>query len=151
MVGRADAASTSGSIWLRYRRRCRWDQGSRRRRRGPAHAVVELDPLAARTVVWALREFERRRRVIGLPVPPAVTAIVDRLILETHEGAADTRHSAPAADVVELIDTATAARILDVSPRHVRRLAADLDGQRLAGRWHFNRAIVDDYAQQRQH
>ncbi|MDF3309883.1 helix-turn-helix domain-containing protein [Rhodococcus sp. T2V] len=47
---------------------------------------------------------------------------------------------------VELISTREAAEVLNVSPRHVQRIAASLDGRRTAGRWIFDRAVVEAYA-----
>jgi hypothetical protein len=47
------------------------------------------------------------------------------------------------------IDSAEAAGILEVTVRHVRRIAADLDGQCIAGRWMFLRHNVIDYAEQK--
>ena len=47
----------------------------------------------------------------------------------------------------DLIGIAAAARILGVTQRHVRRIAADLDGVRIDGRfWIFDRQVVVAYA-----
>jgi hypothetical protein len=46
------------------------------------------------------------------------------------------------------IGTPEAAAILDWSTRKVQRLAADLDGQRVAGRWMFRESAVRDYAKE---
>lgn len=47
----------------------------------------------------------------------------------------------------EPIGIGTAARILGVTQRHVRRIAADLDGTRIDGRfWIFDREVVEAYA-----
>ena len=48
-----------------------------------------------------------------------------------------------------LVDVFEAAEILRCSPRHVRRIAADLDGQQVAGRWVFNRDNCIEYAEYR--
>ena len=45
-----------------------------------------------------------------------------------------------------LIGAIEAASILGCSPRHVRRIAADLDGQFVEGRWVFRRQAVAEYA-----
>lgn len=53
-------------------------------------------------------------------------------------------------DDLDLIGVATAASILGVSRRYVRRIAADLDGQRIDGRtWVFDRQVVAAYASAR--
>lgn len=51
----------------------------------------------------------------------------------------------------EFIDTAEAARILGCSPQYVRRIHTDLDGQRIAGRWLFDRDTVTHYAHAKGH
>lgn len=52
----------------------------------------------------------------------------------------------------ELIDTTTAATILKVSPRQVRRLARTLEGKQLpTGGWVFERTTVEDYAGSRRY
>ncbi|WP_157932145.1 MerR family transcriptional regulator [Mycobacteroides abscessus] len=38
-----------------------------------------------------------------------------------------------------------AAQILGVTPRHLRRLHADLDGQKVGSRWLFKASIVHEY------
>ena len=47
--------------------------------------------------------------------------------------------------VVGEMKTAEAARLLGVTPRHARRLAADIDGRRVAGAWTFDRSAVIAY------
>lgn len=48
-----------------------------------------------------------------------------------------------------LIGSREAANILGLSTRQVRRLAADLDGQKCSGRNLFRRSTVIEYAQER--
>lgn len=51
----------------------------------------------------------------------------------------------------DLIDSATAARILGVTRRQAVRLGATLDGTQLPnGNWTFHRGTVEDYARERQ-
>lgn len=51
----------------------------------------------------------------------------------------------------ELIDTAEAAQILDVTPRWVRDLIerGDLPAQRVGNQWVLTRQDVEDYKQKR--
>jgi len=46
------------------------------------------------------------------------------------------------------VGTAEVASVLGVTARHVRRLAADLDGRRVKGAWRFERAAVIAYRAQ---
>lgn len=46
----------------------------------------------------------------------------------------------------ELIDSDQAASILGYSARYVRRIATDLDGQQICGRWAFSKQTVLAYA-----
>ena len=45
----------------------------------------------------------------------------------------------------DFIDADQAARTLGCSSRYVRRIAADLDGRKIAGRWIFDKKLVDQY------
>lgn len=47
------------------------------------------------------------------------------------------------------IGTTTAATVLGLSTRQVQRLAADLDGRRVGGRWVFDQAAVHSYRHHR--
>jgi hypothetical protein len=49
----------------------------------------------------------------------------------------------------ELIGAREAAEILGLSKRQVQRLAGDLDGQVVGGRWLYKRTIVCEYAEAR--
>ena len=51
----------------------------------------------------------------------------------------------------KLITARQAAAILDLSKRQVQRLAADLDGRIVDGRWVFNLKAVMEYAEGKQH
>ena len=60
------------------------------------------------------------------------------------------RDVAPPADDsasdVELISTREAAEVLHMSTRNVQRIAASLDGRLTAGRYVFDRAVVEAFA-----
>lgn len=51
--------------------------------------------------------------------------------------------------VIEPMSTEEVAMILEMTPRHVRRLAQQLGGYRLRGRWIFDRAAVAAAAEDR--
>lgn len=77
----------------------------------------------------------------------ALDAVTSRSGHKDGHDEADTALSDP-----ELIDTATAAAILKVSPRQARRLARTLEGKQLnTGCWVFDRSTVEDYARSRHH
>lgn len=98
--------------------------------------------------VYALAEFKRRRRIVGQPIPTAVAELHTHLLMSAcgPEPPPAQRQSTP-----EQVDTLQAADLLGITPRHVRRIAADLDGQRIAGRWIFNRNNIIDYREGRTH
>lgn len=69
----------------------------------------------------------------------------------THTGHADVPPPTTLADSppVDTLTTAQAAKILGISPRQLRRLAKDLDGQQRGGVWHYPETRVHEYAQHR--
>ncbi|MCV7230423.1 helix-turn-helix domain-containing protein [Mycolicibacterium komossense] len=88
-----------------------------------------------------------RRQRAGQPIPDRVRHLFTYMSTGGH------RIDSPAAplkqDRDDLIDTEIAATILGCSSRHVRRLAADLEGESLTGRWLFSRRTVEEYAEAR--
>jgi len=83
--------------------------------------------------------------------PPSLWRLADKLdttiramSARGHENGYD------AAQLMEWIGTNTAAAILNWTPRHVRRRAADIDGRRISGRLVFDAAAVRDFAALRQ-
>lgn len=94
---------------------------------------------------YCVAETVRRRLLTGAPVPEWMRR------LDHHLRAMSAHGPKPVAvqpqSETEVIDTATAAQILGCSRRHVTRLAADLDGQQIAGRWIFHHHNVTEYAQ----
>lgn len=52
-------------------------------------------------------------------------------------------------DSEELVDAATAARIVGVTERQIRRLANDLDGRKCSGVWVFAKQTVVEYGEAR--
>jgi hypothetical protein len=102
----------------------------------------------ARAARYCVSETVRRRLLAGIPVP-AWLRTLDHHLARSVDG--------PETEVVQQqsklsdqpIDTAEAAAIIGCTDRHIRRIAADLDGQRIAGRWIFHRPNVTDYAEAR--
>lgn len=96
-----------------------------------------------RAALYVTSETVRRRQLTGAPIPGWLRALHRTLTGSVHgtESEAGQEESTP-----ELIDTRSAAEILGVSERYTRRIATDLDGTRIGGRWCFNRTTVTDYA-----
>lgn len=99
---------------------------------------------------YAVSEMLRTRRRVGAPVPEWLRRIDARLDAELVECTSHTGHEPDTADRhSELIGVTDAARLLGCTARHVRRLAADLDGQRAGRAWVFDRRTVTEYANAR--
>lgn len=103
---------------------------------------MNLTEHQARAARYCVAEVVRRRLLSGAPVPPWMRTLHQHL--STADG---TEYQAVQQQSEAMIDTAEAAKILGCTARYVRRIAADLDGQNIAGRWIFNRRNVTDYAE----
>lgn len=99
----------------------------------------------ARLIVYVTAEFVRRRQLTGQPIPEQVRRLLTEVSAHGTSQREATTESTP-----DLIDTAEAARILRCSTRRIRRIATDLDGEQVAGRWIFHRATVTEYAHLKQ-
>jgi hypothetical protein len=76
---------------------------------------------------------------------PRLTRLEATLRAET--AAANGHADAPGADVVvpfveDVMSTEEVAAATGISPRHIRRRAAELGGRRIAGRWCFDPVII---------
>lgn len=92
-----------------------------------------------------------RRRVRYEPIPADLVTAHRRITAAYHTmSASGPENDSQPTQLDERIDTTEASLILAVTPRHVRRLAADLDGTKKRD-WTFSRASVERYAQGRQH
>lgn len=108
---------------------------------------MSLDAADLRATRFVVAEFTRRRRLAGQAVPPAVARLYCHLMSDNGpEPVVAQEQSEPA---TELIDSNQAAEILGCTERHVRRIVADIDGHRIAGRWTFNRHTVTEYASEK--
>lgn len=91
----------------------------------------------------------RSRKRTGEPIPSwlrqhhaRLDAEIRRMSRAGHESLSDTEELHPMDD---LITAREAGEILGVSKRQTQRLAADLDGQIVGGRWLFSRSAVAEY------
>src|SRR5579875_503072 len=107
---------------------------------------MTLDETDLRGAYYCAAEVLRRRRLSGQPIPSWLRGHFDRLDRAVRAAAASTSGHESGCVERELRQqwlTATqAAQALGVSARHVRRLAADLDGQLVGGRWLFPAGTV---------
>ncbi|MGB3699313.1 MAG: hypothetical protein WBA05_17940 [Gordonia sp. (in: high G+C Gram-positive bacteria)] len=95
----------------------------------------------ARMLAFVIAEFIRRRQITGQPIPDRVRGLLRAV---SAHGTAEP--VAPQESPADLIDSEQAAQICGCSSRRIRRIAADLDGEQIAGRWIFHRHNVIEYA-----
>jgi len=110
---------------------------------------VNLDGELLRAAMFVTAEACRTRALAGRPIPGSLRRLHERLDVAVRVSASgpDDEQDRAASELVEMIDTAEAAVMLGKSTRQVRRIAADLDGKFVAGRWLFSRAAVTEYAE----
>jgi len=96
---------------------------------------------------YAVCDVVARRRLHRNPVPPGMDALEQRLRQPMMSANGHDLGGAPAElKQNTLIGSVEAATLLGCTARHVRRIAADLEGQRVEGVWVFRRQPVVDYA-----
>lgn len=99
-----------------------------------------------RLIRYAVCDLVARRQLHRNPIPPGMDALERRL--QAAMSADGHEFSSGAADLSLdiLIGAEEAATLLGCTARHVRRIAADLEGQCVQGQWVFRRQDVVDYA-----
>jgi hypothetical protein len=109
---------------------------------------MNLDRHQLLTVRYALEDVIVRRRLGNKPIPPALTELHRHVNAALSASGHENDTASGELDTDDLINAAEAAEILDCSPRHARRIDADLDGQRCpCGRGRvYRRQTVIDYA-----
>ena len=95
---------------------------------------------------YATRDLLTRRKLGGRPIPPGMDALERRLQAAMSVGGHESDSSAAELNQNALIGAVEAATLLGCSARHVRRIASDLEGQRVEGQWVFRRQDVAAYA-----
>jgi hypothetical protein len=112
---------------------------------------MTLDDATVRTAFYCCSEVLRRRIRCGEPVPQWLkdhhAHLYNAVVLSRpghRPGAVE-----PELKAEKLIGAREAADILGMSKRQVQRLAADLDGQIIDGRWLFKERTVLTYAEAR--
>lgn len=94
------------------------------------------------------RQLDRERRAI----PDGLAVLIDHFEAEVKAMSRpghQTRCRQQRLDKDQWIGPRTAAGILEVTQRQVNRLATDLEGVLVEGRYIFPRSVVEDYAERR--
>lgn len=113
---------------------------------------MNLTEIDLRWALFCVSSTLDRRRVRYEPIPAALVESHRRLTAAYSAMSADgPQISLLGTELDEPIGTDDAAEILNVTPRHIRRIAADLDGIKVGTDWTFKRSTVERYAQGRQH
>lgn len=103
--------------------------------------------------LFCVNEVVGSRLRADVPVPWWMWQLANRLDLSSlTSGMSPSGHESDGgSEALEtsLIGTQEAANLLGLSTRHVRRLAADLDGENVRGRMVFKRSTVVEYAQEK--
>lgn len=96
---------------------------------------------------YVFSRFINGRLAAGKSLPAAVRPLFKRIELMSVTG----HESDTGGEGLDqkLIGTTEVAAILRCDPRHVRRLANDLDGHRINGRWIFTASVVEQYEESR--
>jgi hypothetical protein len=108
---------------------------------------VNLDADDLEVAYYVFSRFINGRLAAGKSLPAAVRPLFKRIELMSvtgHQSDSETEQLGE-----ELIGTEAVASILNCDPRHVRRLANDLDGQRINGHWVFTKNVVLQYEESR--
>ena len=113
---------------------------------------MELDADEIQAAYYGLAQFVRQRAIAGRGCPPAVTALyrrIDTVIRAPSVSESGHENGSGAEQYNVWITAAQAAPLLGLSKRQTQRLAADLGGQLIGGRWLFNQETVREYAGER--
>jgi hypothetical protein len=114
--------------------------------------VVVVYGTAARALCEAVLIAERARRSSGYPVSRHYATLAAELhAAVSAEGQADVRSTPdPEAGVVQpTVSIEQAAAELGLSNRQTRRLAPDLGGRIIAGRWFIDRTALNEHLEGR--
>lgn len=103
---------------------------------------IQITGEQARLIRDCVTEVVLRRQRLGAPIPQRVRDLLAYVSAGGHQTGCDPAQSGHD----DLIDAETAATIIGCTPRHARRLAADLDGKQIGREWIFSRRTVTEYA-----
>jgi hypothetical protein len=103
-----------------------------------------------RAVAWVINKARRDDQIVSNRVRHLERVLAaEAAAVVAARGQPDASGPADLQASPDVIDTQETAAMLHVSPRTVRRQAADLGGRQVAGRWTFDRLLVSAAAQER--
>lgn len=105
---------------------------------------MNLDKQLTQVALFCVAAELRRRQLAGIPIRDELRRL--HYQLSTSVRGPESEATQEESGVAELINTSAAAETLGCTERHIRRIAADLDGTRIAGRWCFHRTTVTEYS-----
>jgi hypothetical protein len=120
---------------------------------GPVPMGVNLSDDDLRAAYFCAAEVVRISRLGGRPISAGVRSFYDRLGVEIRVRLSRSRQEFDCVpeqlSVDRRIGAAEAAMILGWSKRQVQRRCADLDGEKVGGRYLFRESIVTEYAEEK--
>jgi hypothetical protein len=119
----------------------------------PVCCVMLSTPQAVLDVLRSLEKSAAADRALGLRTPERIRHLIRECELELEAVQARAASADGSAEVPpepqlpesvpgDLVDVATAAQLLGVTPRQVRNLRELLEGRKVAGRWVFDRQAL---------
>lgn len=118
-------------------------------------ANLALSKADLERLLYCVNEVISRRRLAGIPVPNWMFDLGRRMdihALADQSMSANGHGSDVAGEQFSketLIGTREAARLLGLSPRHVRRIASDMDGEKVGGKTVFRLSVINEYRDSR--
>lgn len=112
---------------------------------------MNLNEQETEAVLYCVTELVDRRARAGVPIPAWMHALAQRFDLAslTSPRGHESDGAAAELEMPVLIGSSEAADIIGVTARQVRRLRADLAGEKVGGRMVFNLQTVKEYAEER--
>jgi hypothetical protein len=112
---------------------------------------VNPSAIELRAAYYCAADVIRTRQRAGQPIPQWLRqhfAHLDSLISSASQLGRESDAGGEQLDPDKLITAKEAADMLGCSKRQVQRLASDLDGQIVGGRWLFRQSSVTPYAEE---
>lgn len=109
-------------------------------------AAVVVPAHVARKLLEHVRRYYWDARSYGIAVDPDVEAVIEAFVAVSANGRNEATEPDNVKPSIKRLSTSEAADELQVSDRHVRRLAemGELPAQRIGGRWTFDSQDVQD-------
>lgn len=111
--------------------------------------VVVLSGAALRAAADAVLIAARSRRLSGLPHDRLHDELVAALVAASRTGQSDVPELAVLQLLTPTVSVQEAAKQMNLSRRQVRRLAPQLGGRIVGGRWFLDQAAIDEHIEGR--